>query len=912
MFKIALRGFRASFLRFLLTLFSVILGSAFLTGTLALRDALQTQLQSIAQTVQIDDLYVQGAKTSAAANAAAAAQDRMAIPDTLTAELADIDGLKIVAPQYMFAAAIQDFDGNSLTGGSIAPTMVFASQMSSPDYRTLHVEGKLPEGNDEIIAEVGIANSLGLHIGDRFEVVYGDIIQPVTMVGTIDFGSTMAGANVLLMDSPVVADMLKEQRRIQATAQMEAEFAAEPAPEGVPPEIIAAQQQTAIDEAMAQLDDEPLQIESIAIEVAEGTDIAAVKTAIEDKIAASWQNYDITEQPEVLTRDESIKEINAQIEQQVGFVNTFLLVFVGVALFVSIFIISNTFRMIVQSQQQQFAMLRAIGASRRHIFAIVASQGIAIGVLGSILGVGLGSLLAQALRNLLANFNLELSNIPVTPGVIGTTLGVGITVTFLGALLPARAAAKIPPVAAMREAQLGGQRTKVWPAILGAILVISGSGLCWYSTQMDNDYPGTLLAIGMVGALLGVLMLTPALTFPLMSLLGLPARVLKPIGQLAQRNVLRNPRRTAATASALTIGVSLVVLGAVMAETMRDATSGVVDEQLRAEFTILSQAGKSIESTELMAKLRDLDGVDYVNDQISGNRLEIKAPGDSDFAQDIVIACDPDSIGRDFVIPNVEGDLDAFIHPQGDDMQVLVARRLQRDADLHVGDTVQLKGEKSQHEAVIAAFIESAVLKRNYAISIDDAKTLGAPLLIKNTVLIKAADNADLQQLKADIDQVLQDYDGLAAYTKEEYKDQIADAVNVMLAIVYALLALSMIIAIFGIINTQSLSISERIREIGLLRAVGLGRGRIATMVVIESILTALLGVLLGFIAGTGLSWALIEYLINSDVGITRMVFPTSIIGYTVIAAVLIGSIAGIVPAIRAARIRLLTAIATE
>ncbi|MDO5727762.1 MAG: hypothetical protein Q4Q03_07545, partial [Bowdeniella nasicola] len=282
MWKIALRGFRVSFVRFLLTLFSVILGSAFLTGTLALRDALQSQFESIAQTVQIDDLYVQGAKTSAGANAAAAAQDRMAIPDTLADEIRDIDGLNIVAPQYMFAAGIQDPDGNSLTGSSFAPTMIFASQMSSPDYRSLHVEGKLPEGNDEIIAEIGIANSLNLHTGDRFEVVYGDIVRQVTMVGTINFGSTMAGANVLLMDAPAVRDILKEQRRIQATAQMEAEFAAEPAPEGVPPEMVAAQQQTAIDEAMAELDAEPLQVDSIAIEVAEGIDIGAVKTKIED------------------------------------------------------------------------------------------------------------------------------------------------------------------------------------------------------------------------------------------------------------------------------------------------------------------------------------------------------------------------------------------------------------------------------------------------------------------------------------------------------------------------------------------------------------------------------------------------------------------------------------------------------
>lgn len=906
MLKIALRGFRASFVRFLLTLLSVILGSAFLTGTLALRDSLQSQFLSIAQTTQLYDLYVEGAKRDGGVSGGENGPSRMDLPASLIDEL-DVPGVARAMPDYVFVGGLQDAEGRSITGDTFAPTIVTGEYFVTTEYGELSIDGALPEGRGEILVEAGTAESLGLIAGDDIEVVYADIVTPVTVVGIANFGSTMAGANVLMMDGDAVRDILLEQRATAIEAQARAQAGSDPALAELPPEAANEQVEAAVAAALAEAEGDPLPVPAIALELEDGADLEDVRQRVEGALDASWRDYEITDAPEVLTRAETIEEINEHIETQVGFVNVFLLIFVGVALFVSIFIISNTFRMIVHSQLQQFAMLRAIGASRRHIFAIVTAQGLGIGLIGSALGIVLGAGLAQGLRSLLTKFSLVLTDIPVSPQVMATTMIVGVSVTFLGALFPARSASRVPPVAAMREAQLAGQEVTPTATYAGGFLLALGAGLWWASTSADQ--PGPALGAGIVTALIGLLLLTPALTIPLITLLGQVFR--GATGRLARGNVLRNPRRTAATASALTIGVSLVVLGAVLAETMRDATAGVIDEQLRSEFTVVSQGGQSIDSTELVSTLRDIEGVDYVNDNIAGITLAVRPQGSDTYIQDIAMKVDPAAIGRDFIIADVEGNLEDFAEGR-DTMPVLVSSRAARSLDLSPGDPIMVKGDKAEREGTCVAIIESAVLKRDYTIPAGDAEALGAPTFIKSTLLITAAKGADLDAIKQQLDDAVADHDGLIALTKEQYKDQIADIVNVMLAIVYALLGLSMIIAVFGIINTQSLSIGERIREIGLLRAIGLGRGRIAGMVLIESILTALLGTLLGFLAGTAISRALIDYLIRADLGITRFVFPTPIIAYTIIGAVLIGSLAGIVPAIRAARIRLLTAIATD
>lgn len=906
MLKIALRGFRASFVRFLLTLLSVILGSAFLTGTLALRDSLQSQFLSIAQTTQLYDLYVEGAERDGGVSGGETGPSRMDLPASLVDEL-DVPGVARALPEYVFVGGLQDTEGRSITGDTFAPTIVTGEYFLTTEYGELSIDGALPEGRGEILIEAGAAESLGLAARDDIEVVYADIVTPVTVVGIANFGSTMAGANVLMMDGDAVRDILLEQRATAIEAQARAQAASDPALAELPPEAANEQVEAAVAAALAEAEGDPLPVPAIALELEDGADLEEVRQRVEGALGASWRDYEITDAPEVLTRAETIEEINEHIETQVGFVNVFLLIFVGVALFVSIFIISNTFRMIVHSQLQQFAMLRAIGASRRHIFAIVTAQGLGIGLLGSALGILLGAGLAQGLRSLLTKFSLVLTDIPVSPQVMATTMIVGVSVTFLGALFPARSASRVPPVAAMREAQLAGQEVTPTATYAGVFLLALGAGLWWASTGADQ--PGPALGAGIVTALIGLLLLTPALTIPLITLLGQVFR--GATGRLARGNVLRNPRRTAATASALTIGVSLVVLGAVLAETMRDATAGVIDEQLRSEFTVVSQGGQSIDSTELVSTLRDIEGVDYVNDNIAGITLAVRPQGSDAYIQDIAIKVDPAAIGRDFIIADVEGNLEDFTESR-DTVPVLVSSRAARSLDLSPGDPIMVKGDKAEREGTCVAIIESAVLKRDYTIPAGDAEALGAPTFIKSTLLITAAKGADLDAIKQQLDDAVADHDGLIALTKEQYKDQIADIVNVMLAIVYALLGLSMIIAVFGIINTQSLSIGERIREIGLLRAIGLGRGRIAGMVLIESILTALLGTLLGFLAGTAISRALIDYLIRADLGISRFVFPAPIIAYTIIGAVLIGSLAGIVPAIRAARIRLLTAIATD
>ncbi|MDO5746770.1 MAG: FtsX-like permease family protein [Actinomycetaceae bacterium] len=945
MWKVTIRSLRTGFARYVMTLLAVALGVAFLATTLTLRSSLGEQFLQLSQSSTVYDIYVVGAqsgqdgntsdesskdsddsnKKNSSDNGSSGLTLRSQLPDSLKDDLENVIGAVEVLPQYAINVQLRDSQGQTIIKNANAPVLV-VSQPHERQIRQSRIIGKIPEGKDEVVIEKGGLKAAHLKVGDKAQIWRGTEKMPVTIVGKMDLGHSMAGATIMFMASDAVRDMqmaskleLSEENIRQALQQSEE---IKQLPQPLRQETI----DNAVKEQLKDISEKPLQVPSIAIRVNKNSDVHVTKERLERKLRNVWKNYELTTQPDVLTRQEKIDEDNRQIEESLGYVNIFLLVFVGIALFVGIFIIANTFRMIVQAQQKQFAMLRAIGVSAQQIFLVVFFQGLIIGVMGSALGIALSLGLNKILKAIISSSGLLIDDLELTSEAISVAIIVGVLVTLLGAIIPARIAAKTPPVEAMRVTEGAQQKSLLVPTIIGIIMMLAGSLGIILAAGLYSDHPGLLLGGGIVIFLLGLLIATPALSRPIVWLVAWPLRIMRPTGKLAMYNVLRNPRRTAATASALMIGVTLMTLGSVMAASMKEASSDIVDSQVLSPIIVSSPTNRPIPAT-LAKEIRQVEGVKHASNDLNSGVLDTKYPQvkkDSDgnvidqkrsldhstYESTFVVEIDPKSIDRDFIIPVKEGSLDPFIHQTSKHPSVLVNEIGWSQDHPMPGDIVKLKGEKKTVEATVSAVVNSQVVKSPYILSLTTARDIGVSNEVHFVVMVTVKDGANIAKVCDAIQKKLDDVSGMhVAMTKDDYKDKLSEQVDTMLGIIYALLALSIIIAILGIINTQSLSISERVREIGLLRAIGYGRTKIAGMVVAESVLVAVFGSLLGFLSGTFVSWGLLSYLKEKDLGISVFVFPSTAILVMVFASIAVGILSGIVPSIRAGRIRLLSAI---
>lgn len=913
MWKIAFRGFRASFGRFILTLLSVALGVAFLGTTLALKDGIGNQFQQLNASVSTDDLYVVGEKVSDDEMPVSGVRTR--VPDDLVDALTSVKGVAYAEPMYQLTPQLRDTKGQVIGEVSYAPTILIGQKKNTKYAGGKLVDGHWAHAKNEIVMEEGSAKAKKLHVGDKVQLVFDSTKRDVTIVGIVNFGTSMAGATVLFLPSDAVKDVLHDMTRNRVATAVRKKMESNPQLQQAPPAmrdtIIADAVKKAEDEAVAK----PIDINAITVDIDKGQSLATVKANVERAIDSTWKDYDISQRPVVLTRAQNVEEQNESINSALGYVNLFLLVFVGIALFVGSFIISNTFRMIVASQKRQFAMLRAIGVSVAQIFSIVIVQGLLLGIVGSAIGIGLAFLVKKGILALIVASGLKIDSLPLSGTNIAIAIAVGLGVTMIGAIIPARSAAKIPPVEAMRSVDGANEKSLLIPTIIGLVLVVGGVALMYAGAILAGNNPGILLAVGVVAFLIGILVITPALSRPVVWFLAWPLRIFRPSGLLAMRNVIRNPKRTAATASALTIGVALVTLGSVMAASMKDATASIVDEQVKADLIVASQTNSDI-SDSLVDKISAIKGVSSVNASMYFGPINVKlshnctddcfADAKKKFAT--CTSSDPAAIGRDFTMPVDKGNITPFIEQKTP--YVLLDKTYAKDNNLHVNDKVLLIGSSKSVEARVAATVTSQVISTDYIITPELADQIGMGTKFRALVLVrvdKASDIGTIQKKMMDI--FAKDQPLVAAFTKEQYKDMAAEQVNIMLAIIYALLGLSIVIAILGIVNTQSMSVRERIRELGLLRASGFGRAHVSFMVILESILVSIFGSVLGFLTGVGVSRALFEYMINKDLGLEHYIFPMESIAMMVIGGVVIGVIAGIVPSIRAARIPVLTAV---
>ena len=857
MIRVALRSVRAHAGQFLLTALAVVLGVTFLSGTLALRGVLSDTFSALMSSTITADLYVTGQPIRSAQSSGGGGVLTEKIDGALAERIAGIDGVRTAHAASSLNGTLVGADGSPVTSTG-APTIIVPAFPDEPGRRM--VAGRAPSGTDEITLESDALKRSGLAVGDRTHLVVNGAPSEVTVVGEFTFGTSMAGATLVAGDPDWIMGLA--------------------APDG--------------------------KVSQIEINLGDGADAASVRQRITTLLPDSAR---------LQTRAERIDEQNAYVESILGYVQTFLLVFVVLAMFVGSFIIMNTFAMSVRQRQKEFALLRAVGASPASVFGTVLFQAVVIGLVGSLIGVAGGIGLTRLLVAGLEAYGMSLpGGVPMTSGVIAASIAIGLLVTIVGALLPARDAALTPPVEAMRGTAGAREKPLRVRGGIGAVLAAAGLAVV-IAAWVDEDLSRRTTALGAgAGALvLGLLVCSPVLARQSIAVLAMPLRLLRPVGRLAARNLAAAPRRTAATSAALVIGAALVCAGTIIASSMQASITDIVNDSMRADLLVRATATSGRLTplpAEMTEQINALDGVKETTGYTAYSVSTTLPDGTENVGY--MVAVDPQRY-PDFYDPNVTaGSLDSL-----DDAHVAAFA----DSGLQIGDQVAVTGPAGSVTATVSAVADSKGLTGVLYATPEVAAAVGswtapAPtdpdevLDSPQGLFISLADGADRDAVQSQIQEIVAPAYVFEVLDAGELSDQVGQLADQMLAVLYALLGLSLVIAVLGIVNTLVLSVSERTREIGLMRAVGLGRAQVAGEIMCESVLTAVYGTVLGGAMGVLLAGALRSVL--ADQGLTELSIPWLQLAIMLAVAILVGVLAALWPAVRAVRMPVLKAIATE
>ena len=848
--RVALRGIRAHLVRFVLSVLAVTLGVAFVAGTFSLRAMLSSTFSEIVDSSLTGDVYVRGSQPagSAAPTGGGLGDARNAIPLTLADDVAAADGVALALPGFTGPAVLVGADGTAVSSGQ-APSFAQALYLDDPSLRL--TGGRPPAGPGEIALATETLAQSGLALEDRTTVVVAGSVRAVVVVGEVDFGAPLAGATIVFLDAGTARDAY--------------------APDGL--------------------------VQSITVYTDPGVSARALVDQLQPVVAAATG--------EAVTGDLLRTDVRAAIDDALGFVATFLLVFAGISLFVGAFIIANTFAMSVRQRMREFALLRALGASPAQVFASILIQATVVGVLGSAIGVVAGFGLVTGLREVLDRFGMTLSGrIPLDARTVAVSLVVGTVVSIAAAALPARRAALTPPVEAMRDDVVVTERTLRWRALAGTLLTAAGVAAVLLAMARPVPDGGRLLGAGASAVLVGVLVLAPVIARASLGVLAAAFVVtIRPLGRLARGNVTRNPRRTANTAGALMIGMALVGASSVLAASAQGSTRSIVAEASSADF-VLRSALSDVPADAVAAVTRL--GEVAAADAVTLGSVVIGSTGDDAQPPTTVVGLDPEAFGRTMTIETTQGSLARLA--EGD---VAVQQATARDEGWTIGTELALTSSTGSATVRVGAIIDSPAIPAPVVLPAElFDRLVPAAQRAVNLVFVKAAPGADLGELRAGLTRAVAPFVVVSVLDTEEFASELAGQVDQVLGILYALLALSVVIAVLGIVNTLALSVIERTREIALLRAVGLGRLQLAGTVMIESVLTALFGAVVG--VGMGVALAATMPTIFADVGLTTLVVPWGTLGWILVLAAVAGVLAAVWPAIRAARLPVLDAVTVD
>jgi putative ABC transport system permease protein len=845
MFKATIKGLLAHKLRLVLTALAVVLGVGFISGTYVLTDSMNTAFDKLFKNAALGiDVYVRDAGDFEAQFGGS----RQPIGESVLETVQEIEGVELAAGSVEGYAQFIDKKGKAITPGG-APT--FGVNWTPEPLNPMRLEdGSPPEGTSSVVIDANTASKFDFAVGDRVEIITLEKPREFTVSGIASFGGeeSLGGATLALFDTSTAQQLLDKEGKFDSI-----EVAGE---EGLSESELRDRVQTALPEG------------------------------VEAETAA----------------DVSDEQSDA-IQEGLGFFSTFLLVFAGIALFVGAFLIFNTFSITVAQRTREFALLRALGASGGQVMTSVVVEALIVGIVAAVVGLGAGVLIAMGLNAMLEAFGIDLPQaaLQLHARTVIVSLIVGIVTTVVSAVIPARRAARISPMEALRESAPVFYRSSTRRVILGVLLSIVGVGILFIGLFAEVSQELTYLGVGAAIIFLGAATLAPIFARPIASGAGsILHKVFAMPGRLAQQNATRNPKRTAATAAALMIGLALVGFIGILADSAKTSTNETLDRTMKADILIQSESFASpVISPKLAEELR--------------KKTELEAVAPFRFGQFkherrnfFVVASDPLALQQTADIGVTSGDLT--------DLQtggIFIYAPTAQSLDVDVGDTyvMQFAATGPQREEVVGLFDDKALVGSDYLVSIDTYNENFSDR-VDSQVLIKASDAVPYKEARASVEEVTDKYPNVKVENQAEAKETFAGQINQLLGLVTALLALALIIALLGITNTLALSVYERTRELGLLRAVGMSRRQAKSMIRWEAVIIVIVGGVLGTVIGIFLGWAFVQALENE--GITTFSLPGGQLVTYVILAVLAGILAAIPPARRAARLNVLKAIATE
>lgn len=844
MLKISLRSLASHQLRLLLTVLAVVLGVAFVSGMLMLTNALNRTFTDIfASSAQ--DVLVQpqpAVDTDLGPEGAAAP---LLLDDAAVATVAALPGVA-AASGGINANGAYVLDSAGDVVGAVGPPALAVAWSDDPQLsRATLVSGEPPVGELDVVVDRDTFDLLGIPLGGALTVLTPGGQVGTTLVGTFQFGETggLAGATLTAFRPDTAQRLFAEPGRWQF--------------------IDVATAPGSTDEQVAE-----------EVRAALGGDYL------------------------VQTRAEQVDSSANALQQGLGFLNTILLGFAGIALFVAAFLIFNTFSMLIAQRTKEMALLRAIGATQRQILGSVLIEALLLGVIAGVVGVLVGYGLALALQAGVGALGLELTaGISPTAASIEIALALGIVVTVVSAVAPALRASRIRPMEALREASLTPDRPSRVRTAAG--LVVLAAAAAAIGVQLSRTEPDAgVVALGTLGLLLAGILLAPVLAAGFARLAAPVAAALGgTAGRLAGRNAGRSPRRVAATASALIVGLALVTGVTVLTASARDSINALVDRSFGAELVVSTPTGAPF-ATSIGDAAEKVAGVEHVVRQAAG-------PAELDGERIAVTALGGGPIGSVYTVDTVEGDLAAF-----GPGTVVVDEEFAAERGLSTGEQVELlfpSGERRSFD-VGAAFAPTALLS-GLVVPLEDFRAVGGSA--QDTVLlVDVADGADFAATTAGVEAAAAANPLLVVSDQSAIKEQNAQQLDQLLYLIYAMLGLSIIIAALGVVNTMVLSVVERTREIGMLRAVGASRRQVRRMVRWEAVLVSLVGGIVG--VGLGVVGGIAVQRALAAQGIDRLALPLGTIAALLVAALLIGLIGAVFPARRAARLDILRAVVTE
>ncbi|MGP3981751.1 ABC transporter permease [Streptomyces sp. KR80] len=856
--RISLASLRAHKRRFVGTFVAVLIGVAFLGGTLVMGDTLRAGFDTMfGNAAQGTDAVVRSADVVTVSGEGQGT--RQPIPVSIADEIENVPGVAAAAPNVQGAGQLVGSDGEPV-GGKGPPTRA-GNWIDDPQLNPYRLaDGRVPSGPGEVVVNRGAAKAGGLQVGDRTVLRTPDPVR-VTVVGLATFGGG-DGMGQVTFTGMTLADAEK------------------------------------------YLTPKPGRAASIQVRADPGTSQQELVDALGPVLPRGV---------EAITGQESTEEnLDLVTGQFLTLFTTFLLVFAGIALLVATFSIHNTFAIVVAQRTRENALLRALGASRRQVVGSSLAEASAVAVAGSLAGVLGGVGIAAGLQALFPaiGFPFPDSALVISATSLLLPLAVGVVVCLGSALLPAIRAGRTAPLAALRESAVdlpqlsagggGAGGTSRTRAVAGTGALALGVGLTVLGVASGPSIGWT--TTGAVLTLAAFVVLGPAASSYAVRILGAPLARLRGVGgALALRNALRSPKRTAATATALMIGVAVVSLFTVFGASLKATMDQTVSRAFAGDVAVSAPAfgaggsGLSPKLAPTVAKLPEVDTAVGLG----------RGVADVDGGGRQLTVTDPVALARVLDLGSVDGSLSG-LGSRG----LAVSQDEADERGWRVGSTARLSFPDGDRQTfTIRAVYGQDDLAGDYLV----IREAWAPHQVQDSdtlVAVGFRDGVAPADGKAAVERTADAYGNPEVQTRDEYAASSAGGIDMMLTLVYALLALAVLIALLGIANTLTLAIHERTRELGLLRAVGQTRAQLRAMVRWESVLVAAFGTVGGLVLGAFLGWALVRA--ADDAGTSAFAIPPLQLVVVALVGLAAGAVAGVRPARRAARLDVLRAIATE